>query len=206
MKILKLLIIFYTFSSNLIAASDQSCFTELWTNEHSPTAFLSFEEESLLREGCKLPAQKTPNSIVVVQNLAVSITSFYLINTLQFYRELNAGKIDGKTLLSISCFEVLKNLVNYVWIENSGRFDLSAISLLGLNTFRMSLEMPIQNLSKWRLLIESSLAELFKNRVNFVVTENWFPVDWSTPPNLPSFFPFLESQKEPHSSETTQSE
>jgi hypothetical protein len=85
-------------------------------------------------------------------------------------------------LLGISSIEVLKNLINYILTENSGQLVTSIISVSALNYLRTNiLHAPLQVAPQW-IFIESSIAEVLKNWLNFVVTEHWFPATWSKPP------------------------
>lgn len=167
----------------LALASNEHCL-KLRANSVSPTKFLSPEEEKEAFRNCGY--NDYSDAIVFMESSVVSVAGFYMVNLLLFRNELVNSLVTKEALVAISCFEVLKNLVNYVWIENSGQLVLSAMALYVLNAFRISIDSPAQHASKY-VLLEMSLAELIKNRINFVVTENWFPRKWSTPPDSPSF-------------------
>ena len=180
-------ILFLTFLfvyPNFATAAQEHCSTRLRANSLSPTKFLSSQEERAENHKCGFGDGS--DEIAFMESIVISAAGFHLINVALFRNELVSSQVNKESLVAISCLEVLKNLVNYVWIENSGQLALSAIALVALNAFRMSIESQTQHSSKY-FLLEMSLGELLKNRINFVVTENWFPRKWSTPPDSPSF-------------------
>jgi hypothetical protein len=144
------------------------------------------------------------NSVALTQNLALSMLGFMTLNVALFHQELWHGTTNVQSLVLISGIEIAKNLVNYVLIENSAQIPLSIVTWLALNEYRRSLvsqpankELCDRNASEcrpvvsvpengiypqWFMDLLFASVEVLKNRINFVITENTFPHEWSKPP------------------------
>lgn len=186
-KILLTALLFSIVNTKLEASphlfSKQNCVELFNANALSPTPFLSSEELECIE--CEEIPFFSRNAVALAWNLAQSQLGFFAINIFLFHQELLWGKIDLQTLFAISSVEIAKNLVNYVLIENSAQTFVSILSVVVLNSYRSTLKIPKQERYPPLLMdIIVAIAEYYKGRVNFKITENTFPSEWSAPPHL----------------------
>lgn len=132
------------------------------------------------------------NVFAAAQNLVVSVAGFFLVN-FALYRTEWYGNQVGTTLavFGISCVDVFLNLNNYVVTENSAygsNIYLVPATLIVfiLEEFRYSMQRRPDNKPPAITRILAAIALVLKNKLNFVVTENWFPRKWSKPPEIDS--------------------
>ena len=144
------------------------------------------------------PAQTSlqEDTQLFAENILISTSAFFLVNWAQYRKEWGQNIISTPTLLALSGLEVGKNLVNYVLIENKNSLTNSVLSVILHNTLRRQLSIPVQT-SVIQSVFELAFAEVLKNRVNFVITEGWFPSSWSRPPQSPTFLDGIVAHSNP---------
>jgi hypothetical protein len=112
-----------------------------------------------------------------IENLLVSQAVFTLVNAAMFRKELLNKEVGLLPIAALSSVEVAKNLINFVNIEIQSNFVGPVLSYAMLNYFRAHLPNHPGANSPW-FYIEVALAEWVKNKINFEVTENWYPRSW----------------------------
>jgi len=122
-------------------------------------------------------SDKERDRLDFAENLVVSIGSFSIINAVLLREYLQNGGASLLIVPAISVIEVAKNLINYVDIEMESQI-LGPISFyFAFNALRTG--MPVQQpRSSFWFFLEGAIAEVLKNRINFEVTENWYPKRW----------------------------
>lgn len=124
------------------------------------------------------------NVVLFTWNALTSYMGFFLINNVLYVDKMIHGKYNVYSLMALSLFDVSKNIVNYAWVENEDDYVGSFALFHGLNVFRELLSLPPVPTS-----LMATACELAKAKLNFKVTEQWFPIAWSKPPENPQTFP-----------------
>jgi len=213
-KIFVALMLFSFFGSSFEAPaqvfSQQNCMEILIAHSKSPTPFLQKEDLDCMARTCEEVPFFSSNAIALAKNLIISQAGFFVINILLFHQELFYGQVNLQTLFAVSSYEISKNLINYVitengespttsilkalHLENFVKFDsikriiqlsTAMIAAAKMNQFRRTLHLPDQvRYSQDMMDYITGSAEILKNFINFQITENTFPPDWSKPPSF----------------------
>jgi len=112
------------------------------------------------------------------QSLVVSQAVFTSVNAALFRDQMRKGQIGMLAVAGISAIEVAENLANFVQIETMASYVLPLVELATLVHLRAQMPALQPGSSYAVFILESVVAKFIKNKINFMVTENWYPKRW----------------------------
>jgi hypothetical protein len=115
------------------------------------------------------------------QSIVVSQAVFTFVNAILFREQLAKKQVNILTVAGISAIEVAENVINFVQIETLSRYGLPFLELGILLYLRAQMPPQAQQNSFWFFFVEGAASKIIKNKVNFMVTENWYPKRWLLP-------------------------